>query len=109
LAGRVLKREEFPTDGNSKKTLDRLVDHVQKFLAKQKGIEGVGVSLPGLVDPETGNAQFIPHFKWRDWPVADRLRAATGLPVNNWDLSLSKRFVFGEHYKFEAKIVWLKF
>jgi len=81
LAGRVLKREEFPTDGNSKKTLDRLIDHVQKFLAKQIGIEGVGVSLPGLVDPETGNAQFIPHFKWRDWPVADRLRAATGLPV----------------------------
>jgi len=81
LAGRVLKREEFPTDANSKKTLEGLIDHVQKFLAKQEGIEGVGVSLPGLVDPETGNALFIPHFKWRDWPVADQLRVATGLPV----------------------------
>ncbi len=25
-------------------------------------------------------------------------------PLNNWDLSLSKRFVFGEHYKFEARL-----
>ena len=25
-------------------------------------------------------------------------------PLNNWDLSLSKRFVFGEHYRFEARL-----
>jgi carboxypeptidase family protein/TonB-dependent receptor-like protein len=25
-------------------------------------------------------------------------------PINNWDLSLSKRFVFGERYRFEARL-----
>lgn len=81
LAGRVLEREEFATDPSSERTLDNLIDCVRKFLGKQEGIEGVGISLPGLVDPETGNALFIPHFKWRDWPVADQMKAATGLPV----------------------------
>lgn len=81
LAGRVLEREEFATDPSSEKTLGNLIDCVRKFLGKQEGIEGVGISLPGLVDPETGNALFIPHFKWRDWPVADQMKAATGLPV----------------------------
>jgi predicted NBD/HSP70 family sugar kinase len=81
LAGRVLEREEFATDESSKKTLGRLIDCARKFLTKQEGIEGIGISLPGLVDPETGNALFIPHFKWRDWPVADQVKAATGLPV----------------------------
>ena len=81
LAGRVLKREEFRTDPSSKKTTGKMIDCVQMFLEKQEGIEGIGISLPGLVDPETGNALFIPHFKWRDWPVADQVKAATGLPV----------------------------
>ncbi len=25
-------------------------------------------------------------------------------PLNNWDLSLSKRFTFAEHYRFEARL-----
>ena len=81
LAGRVLERKEFQTDQLRKNGAqdDRLRS---KFsLRNQEGIEGIGISLPGLVDPETGNALFIPHFKWRDWPVADQVKAATGLPV----------------------------
>lgn len=81
LSGRVLAREEFATNPNAEKTLSTLIDCVGKFLRAHKEIEGIGISLPGLVDPETGNALFIPHFKWRDWPVADRMKAATGLPV----------------------------
>ena len=79
LAGRVLESEEFPTDPDSEKTLARMMESARRFL--REGIEGIGISLPGLVDPETGNALFIPHFKWRDWPIADQFKAATGLPV----------------------------
>jgi predicted NBD/HSP70 family sugar kinase len=43
----------------------------------EPGIEAIGISLPGLVDPETGEAIFVPYFKWRDWPVAAQLHAAT--------------------------------
>jgi predicted NBD/HSP70 family sugar kinase len=81
LSGRVLEREEFQTDPSWKQTTSQMIDCVKRFIEKQKGIEGIGISLPGLVDQESGNALFIPHFKWRDWPVADLVSSATGLPV----------------------------
>jgi predicted NBD/HSP70 family sugar kinase len=81
LAGRVLTQKSFATDASAEKTLKKVTDCVNKLVKSDEGIEAIGVSLPGLVDPETGNALFIPHFRWRDFDVAARLRAATGLPV----------------------------
>jgi predicted NBD/HSP70 family sugar kinase len=81
LAGRVLTQKSFPTDPSAEKTLKKVVDCINRLTRADDGIEAVGVSLPGLIDPETGSALFIPHFKWRDWDVAAKLRAATGLPV----------------------------
>jgi predicted NBD/HSP70 family sugar kinase len=81
LAGRVLDKETFKTEPSSEKTLRKIIDCTKRLIKKEKGIEAIGVSLPGLVDPETGNAIFIPHFKWRDWDIAEKLKAATGLPV----------------------------
>ena len=81
LAGRVLEQEEFLTDPSSKKTLDKIIDCARKLIEKGIAIEGIGISLPGLVDSETGIALFVPRFKWRDWAVAEELSVATGLPV----------------------------
>ena len=39
------------------------------------------MSLPGLVDFDTGTALFTPHFKWRDWAVRRGVGEATVLPV----------------------------
>src|SRR5439155_11669239 len=55
LAGRVIEQKEFLTDPDHTKTLKRVIALVQEFSGRNKGsIEGVGVSLPGLVDPSTG-------------------------------------------------------
>jgi predicted NBD/HSP70 family sugar kinase len=82
LAGRVLEQEEFPTDPDARKTMARVVECAREFVRRSGGtVEGVGVSLPGLVDQEMGTAAFIPHFKWRDWEVARELREALGLAV----------------------------
>ena len=81
LAGRVLTQKSFPTDPSAEKTLKKIVDCINRLVKTDDGIEAVGVSLPGLVDPDTGRALFIPHFRWRDFDVAAKLRAATGLPV----------------------------
>ncbi|HEX3557658.1 MAG TPA: ROK family transcriptional regulator [Pyrinomonadaceae bacterium] len=82
LAGRVLEQEEFPTDPDARKTIALIVDCARRLICKNKGtIEGIGVSLPGLVDQETGTAVFIPHFKWRDLEVAREIREAVGLAV----------------------------
>jgi predicted NBD/HSP70 family sugar kinase len=63
----------FPTDPDLEVTFQRIVTAIQNFIASEPAIEGIGVSLPGLVDAETGTALFIPHFKWRDWSIADEL------------------------------------
>ena len=82
LAGRVLEQEEFQTDPSSKVTLDRIIESARRLIKKGVDIEGIGISLPGLVDSETGNALFVPRFKWRDWAVAEEVSVATGLPVS---------------------------
>ena len=80
LAGRVIDQEEFLTDAN--KTLGQVIDVVHAFTERYKGsIEGVGVSLPGLVDPSTGTALYIPYFLWRDLPISEKISNAVGLPV----------------------------
>src|SRR5215470_17106148 len=81
LAGRVLEHEDFDTDPNADITIRNIIARVQKLTAKGNGtIEGIGVSLPGLVDPATG-VSFVPHFKWRELPVQSALKKASKLPV----------------------------
>ncbi|HEX8190172.1 MAG TPA: ROK family transcriptional regulator [Pyrinomonadaceae bacterium] len=81
LAGRVIDRESFQTDADADATLEKVLDCAGRLVKRGRGVEAVGVSVPGLVEPERGNVIFIPQFKWRDWDVAKRLRQETGLPV----------------------------
>ena len=81
LAGRVVDREKFETDPDVRATFRKVASGVQKFIRTHGNIEGIGVCVPGLVDPETATALFIPHFKWRNWPLASDLSRATGLSV----------------------------
>ena len=82
LAGRLVEQQEFLTDADSDKTLDEVIGLVRDFSRRNNGsIEAVGVSLPGLVDPSTGNVIYVPYFKWRDLPVSQRISTAVGLPV----------------------------
>jgi len=81
LVGRVLRRETFETDPDLETTFNRIASCIKAFIVSEPTIEGIGVSLPGLVDSETGTALFIPHFKWREWAIAEELRTVTGMPV----------------------------
>jgi predicted NBD/HSP70 family sugar kinase len=82
LAGRVLEQEEFATNPEFERTMRRVLDCVREMALKNNGaIEAVGISLPGLVDPELNHVLCVPYFKWRDVPVADMITEATGLPV----------------------------
>ncbi len=82
LAGRILEREEFPTDEDFEKTIARIISLVSYFIHKNGGsIEGVGVSVPALVEPKSGKVLNVPHFDWHEPAVAERLKIATGLPV----------------------------
>jgi predicted NBD/HSP70 family sugar kinase len=81
LAGRVLEQEEFETKSDADATIHEIVVRARRLFRKnQLTIEGIGISLPGLVNPETGKL-YVHHFNWRDFPLAEELRAAIGLPV----------------------------
>src|SRR5215210_3641165 len=69
-------------DVGTKQTMLAISDSAGRVIKPGKGVEGVGISVPGLVDPERGNVIFIPHYRWRDWDVAKVLKQATGLPVS---------------------------
>lgn len=82
LSGRLVEEREFPTRPDRHLTIKNVITAVQELSNRSNSsIEGVGVSLPGLVDPATGNAIYIPYFKWRDIPVAELISSAVGLPV----------------------------
>ncbi len=81
LAGRVLSQEKFSTDPDADKTTAKIVECALRLMGKNGGtIEGIGISFPGWVDPETTHS-YAPHFKWRDVPIAETVNQATALPV----------------------------
>jgi predicted NBD/HSP70 family sugar kinase len=81
LAGRVLEREDFATSPDFEQTLKRVIECVNRLSRKGRGIEGLGLVLPGLVDPISGKALYVPHFDWRDLDVQQRVSSATGINV----------------------------
>jgi predicted NBD/HSP70 family sugar kinase len=82
LAGSVLEREVFETHPDFEQTIRRAVSAATRLIGQSPGqIEGIGVSLPGLVDPSTGRLIYIPYFNWRDLDVGRRIGVATGLKV----------------------------
>ena len=81
LAGRLLQQEHFETNPDASQTTRNIIDLARKLITRNNGtIEGIGMSLPGLVSAE-GKELFVPTFNWRDLPLADDVSAATGLPV----------------------------
>ena len=82
LAGRVLEREVFETERDFDRTIARAAAAARRLTAIGPGlISGIGVSLPGLVNPSTGKLIYVPYFNWRDLEVGRPLSAATGLKV----------------------------
>jgi predicted NBD/HSP70 family sugar kinase len=82
LAGRVLQQDTFETSADFNETVERIIEHVEAIVVNSVSrIEGIGVSVPGLVDTDFGSALYVPYFKWRDLKIGERLLAATGIPV----------------------------
>lgn len=82
LTGRIIEKEEFRTDADGEKTTARIIRSVESYIQRNgRTIEGIGISLPALVDAKKGKVLYAPHFKWRDPKIIERIEEATGLPV----------------------------
>ncbi|MDT4968015.1 MAG: hypothetical protein QOJ64_2752 [Acidobacteriota bacterium] len=107
LAGCVLDREEFDTDADFDTTIARVIEATCRLLKQSSGkIDGIGVSLPGLVDPSTGRILYVPYFNWCDLDVGRQIASATGLNVtidNDANAAALAELWFGQPEVSEAR------
>lgn len=82
LTGRIIEKEDFWTDSNLDKATTSIIECVRKLAgANCHTIEGIGVSVPALVDAKKGHVRYSPHMRWRDPGIIERIAKETGFSV----------------------------
>lgn len=83
LNGRFLSRESVPVLSDPTKAIAQIIERMKRLQQKhsQKSFEGVGVSLPGRVDPETQILIFAPNLKWPRFDIKTAIEDGMGLKV----------------------------
>jgi len=81
--GKILAQEKFPSIVESYEAHLELCCSTMKRLMEQMGLavddfEGLGVSLPGIVDNMEGILIYAPYANWEYIPVAELLRTKLG-------------------------------
>lgn len=82
--GRILQERSILTEGDGEKFLQRLSDEIEELVRTQyprARFGAVGVSVPGLIDRDTGTVQVSPNLEWENLPVREILEKRLGLPV----------------------------
>jgi glucokinase-like ROK family protein len=82
-AGRELARRRSPTShAPAAEALTGIADSIEALIdgagISRKRLSSVGVSVPGVVDLETGVCVHAPNLGWRDVPVAEAISARIG-------------------------------
>lgn len=81
--GRILKQNSFLTDNDSQEFLDSLGAETENLIKQypRTRFGAVGVSVPGLINRETGSVEVSPNLEWRDVPIRASLESRLKLPV----------------------------
>ncbi len=81
--GKFSSQEAMPTARNPKTAVDELIVRIQRLLrsCSARKIEGIGISLPGRVEPGSGRLVFAPNLGWTDYDIAQAVEKATGFDV----------------------------
>jgi predicted NBD/HSP70 family sugar kinase len=80
LNGRFLARESVPLASDAERAVSKMADAMRAMREQHpdKTFEGVGISVPGRVNPETQRIVLAPNLHWADFDVkrtlADRLK-----------------------------------
>ncbi len=80
----ILFRQQFPTHGEPRSFINKVGARIRHLIEKEyRGhpFESLGVSVPGLVDSQTGELVRAPNLGWSNVPVREWFHEATGLPV----------------------------
>jgi glucokinase-like ROK family protein len=83
LNGRTLSRHVVPLGFDASQSVRAIGDAMEELRASMpdKRFIGVGLSVPGRVDIESGRIVLAPNLKWKDVDLRDALARRLGLPV----------------------------
>jgi predicted NBD/HSP70 family sugar kinase len=81
LNGRLLSRWPVPITSDPAPSMELIIDCMQRIRRAAKSTEGIGISLPGRIDPKTQRLIFNPNLKWPDFDIKKVVEAKMGLPV----------------------------
>jgi N-acetylglucosamine repressor len=83
LVGRQLGVvSSFQTNRDVDVLIPELARRIKQVLTDYHACEGVGVAVPGMVDPTKGRVVHAPTLAWRDVGLRDPLALALGIPVH---------------------------
>lgn len=83
LNGRLLSRVESPLTPDPAASTQQVLEALQRMRRSllRKSLEGIGISLPGRIDPATQRMIFAPNLRWPDFDLKKVIETRMGLPV----------------------------
>lgn len=83
LNGRLLSRSLVPLTSDPAASTRLMVDCMQRMggVTPRKSLEGIGISVPGRVDPATQKITFAPNLHWPEFDLKKVIESKMGLPV----------------------------
>ena len=81
LNGRFLARTVLPLLSTPTISVEQIADEMirMRALLPHKSFEGVGISMPGRIDPRTHELIFAPNLKWQGLDIKRMIEQRTGL------------------------------
>jgi predicted NBD/HSP70 family sugar kinase len=83
LNGRFLSRETLPLVSDPERGVSNVIDCMEKMRARhpERSFEGIGLSLPGRVDPVTQRLIMAPNLRWGDYDIKKAIEQRVSLQV----------------------------
>ena len=83
LNGRLLTRWPVPITSDPAASMRLIIECMQRIrpTPAQKSTEGIGISVPGRVNPTTQRLIFAPNLKWPEFDIKKMVETRMGLPV----------------------------
>lgn len=83
--GRIVARDALrfaQKPAGAEETLRQVAGFIGAFVQKNRlaSLPCIGLTLPGIIDNETGRLRFASQFHWKDVPVAALLEGCEGMP-----------------------------
>jgi len=84
LNGRLVLRSMAPLTSDPAASTQLILEGVARIKTElgRMSIEGIGISFPGRVDPQTDRILFAPNLRWGDFDLKGPVEKRTRLPVH---------------------------